>query len=98
MFKAKCSRVIQQKMKIEQDSIQLKENIGKVVLNSKYLKDKNSEKNCSQNKNLLIKPEIVVNNFMLERSSDINKHNLSNHEENKNKKLNNNIEINNSLK
>ena len=98
MFKANCSQVIQQKMKIEQDSIQLKENIGKVVLNSKYVKDKNLEKNYSQNKYLLIKPEIVVNNFMLERSSDINKHNLSNHEVNKNNKMNNNIKINNSLK
>ena len=66
---------MQQKLKAEHDSLQLKENIGKVVLNSKFMNEKNLRKNNSQNCSLLIKPETVVNNFMLERTSDINNKN-----------------------
>ena len=36
------------------------------------MNDKNLRKNNSQNCNLLIKPEKVVNNFMLQRTIDIN--------------------------
>jgi hypothetical protein len=36
------------------------------------MNDKNLRKNNSQNTNLLIKPEIVVNNFLIQRTSDIN--------------------------
>ena len=77
---------MQQKLKAEHDSLQLKENIGKVVLNSKFMNEKNLRKNNSQNCSLLIKPETVVNNFMLERTSDIN---------NKNKYKNKGVIINN---
>ena len=77
---------MQQKLKAEHDSLQLKENIGKVVLNSKFMNEKNLRKNNSQNCSLLIKPETVVNNFMLERKSDIN---------NKNKNKNKGVIINN---
>ena len=71
-LKANNILIIQQKLKAEHDSLQLKENIGKVVLNCKFMNDKNLRKNNSQNTNLLIKPEIVVNNFMIQRTSDIN--------------------------
>ena len=77
---------MQQKLKAEHDSLQLKENIGKVVLNSKFMNEKNLRKNNSQNCSLLIKPETVVNNFMLERTNDIN---------NKNKYKNKGVIINN---
>ena len=71
-MKANNILIMQQKIKAEHDSLQLKENIGKVVLNGKFMNDKNLRKNNSQNTNLLIKPEIVVNNFMIQRTSDIN--------------------------
>ena len=75
-LKAKNIEIMQQKLKIEKDSKQLKENIGKVVLNSKYMNDKNIQKsNNNKNSNLLIKPEKVVNNFELKRLSDIKKQN-----------------------
>ena len=65
--------IIDKKMKVHHDSIQLKENICKVVLNSKFMNDKNLKKNFSN----IIKPEKVINNFILERSNDIkNKGNL----------------------
>ena len=61
--------IIDKKMKVHHDSIQLKENICKVVLNSKFMNDKNLKKNYSN----IIKPEKVINNFILERSNDIKK-------------------------
>ena len=65
--------IIDKKIKVHHDSIQLKENICKVVLNSKFMNDKNLKKNFSN----IIKPEKVINNFILERSNDIkNKGNL----------------------
>ena len=73
---AKNAQIIEQKLKIEKDTIQLKENIGKVILNTKFMNDKNSKKNNLRKNNLLIKPEKVVNNFILEKSRDINIHNL----------------------
>ena len=89
---------MQQKLKAEHDSLQLKENIGKVVLNSKFMNEKNLRKNNSQNCSLLIKPETVVNNFMLERTSDINNKNkyknkgvISNNPNNKVIKKNNSL-------
>jgi hypothetical protein len=89
---------MQQKLKAEHDSLQLKENIGKVVLNSKFMNEKNLRKNNSQNCSLLIKPETVVNNFMLERTSDINNINkyknkgvISNNPNNKVIKKNNSL-------
>ena len=79
--------IIDKKMKVHHDSIQLKENICKVVLNSKFMNDKNLKKNYSN----IIKPEKVINNFILERSNDIkNKGNLEKCEifnNNKNKKV-----------
>ena len=97
-LKANNILIIQQKLKAEHDSLQLKENIGKVVLNCKFMNDKNLRKNNSQNTNLLIKPEIVVNNFMIQRTSDINNKNKFNNSgiinSNNNKKT---IKKNNSL-
>ena len=40
-LKANNILIIQQKLKAEHDSLQLKENIGKVVLNCKFMNDKN---------------------------------------------------------
>ena len=77
-LKANNLLIMQQKLKAEHDSLQLKENIGKVVLNCKFMNDKNLRKNNSQNCSLLIKPEIVVNNFMLQRTNDINNKNKFN--------------------
>ena len=72
-LRANNAQIMEQKLKAEYDSIQLKENIGKVVLNSKFMNEKDLKKNKSQKCNLIIKPEQVVNNFMLERTSNINK-------------------------
>jgi hypothetical protein len=96
-LKAKNIEIMQQKLKIEKDSKQLKENIGKVVLNSKYMNDKNIQKSNNKNKNsnLLIKPEKVVNNFELKRLSDIKKQNNLN---NSNIIIKNEMKKNNSLK
>ena len=95
-LKAKNIEIMQQKLKIEKDSKQLKENIGKVVLNSKYMNDKNIQKsNNNKNSNLLIKPEKVVNNFELKRLSDIKKQNNLNNSTIINK---NEMKKNNSLK
>ena len=97
---SKNTQITQQKLKIEQDSIQLKENIGKVVLNCKFINDKNLKKNNSKS-NLLIKPEKVVNNFILEPSSDIKKRSnlkicdINNNNSNSNNK--NAMKKNNSL-
>ena len=88
---------MQQKLKAEHDSLQLKENIGKVVLNSKYMNEKNLRKNNSQNCSLLIKPETVVNNFMLERTSDINNKNKYKNKGVINNQNNKVIKKNNSL-
>ena len=54
--------------KVEHDSIKLKENIGKVVLNNKFRNEKNIKKNNSAKNNLLLKPEKVIVNFTLESS------------------------------
>ena len=89
---AKNAQIIEQKLKIEKDTIQLKENIGKVILNTKFMNDKNSKKDNLQKNNLLIKPEKVVNHFILEKSRDINMQNL------KDCDLNNNNNKKNSLK
>lgn len=99
ILKSNYSQIMQQKLKIEKDSLQLKENIGKVVLNCKFVNDKNLDKNYSQ-KNSLIKPEKVINNFMLEQSSKINKtQNLSKCEIiNNNNQTSNIMKKNNSLK
>ena len=88
---------MQQKLKAEHDSLQLKENIGKVVLNSKFMNEKNLRKNNSQNCSLLIKPETVVNNFMLERTSDINNKNKYKNKGVINNQNNKVIKKNNSL-
>ena len=88
---------MQQKLKAEHDSLQLKENIGKVVLNSKFMNEKNLRKNNSQNCSLLIKPETVVNNFMLERASDINNKNKYKNKGVINNQNNKVIKKNNSL-
>ena len=72
-LRANNAQIMEQKLKAEYDSIQLKENIGKVVLNSNFMNEKDLKKNKSQKCNLIIKPEQVVNNFMLERTSNINK-------------------------
>lgn len=84
--------------KFENDSIKLKENIGKIKLNSRFMKDKNIKnikKNNSISNYLLYKPEKVVDNFTLESS-------IKNNEKLKIKKINNNanknvIKKNNSL-
>ena len=97
-LKANNILIIQQKLKAEHDSLQLKENIGKVVLNCKFMNDKNLRKNNSQNTNLLIKPEIVVNNFMIQRTSDINNKNKFNNSGIINSKINKKaMKKNNSL-
>ena len=97
-LKANNILIMQQKLKAEQDSLQLKENIGKVVLNCKFMNDKNLRKNNSQNSNVLIKPEIVVNNFMIQRTSDINNKNKFNNSGIINSNTNNKaIKKNNSL-
>ena len=67
ILRANSAQILEQKLKAEQDSKQLKENIGKVVLNCKFLNDKSLGKNDSQKYNLIIKPEQVINNFILER-------------------------------
>ena len=72
-LKANNIQIMEQKLKAEHDSILLKENIGKVVLNSKFMNEKDLKKNKAQKCNLIIKPEQVVNNFMLETTSNINK-------------------------
>ena len=95
-LKAKNIQIMQQKLKIEKESKQLKENIGKVVLNSKFMNDKNFQKSSGKNNSLLIKPEKVVNNFELKRLSDIkNQNNLTKCDiNNKNKmKKNNSLRI-----
>ena len=94
-LKAKNIQIMQQKLKIEKESKQLKENIGKVVLNSKFMNDKNFQKSSGKNNNLLIKPEKVVNNFELKRLSDIKKQNNLN---NSNIIIKNEMKKNNSLK
>jgi len=97
-LKANNILIMQQKLKAEHDSLQLKENIGKVVLNCKCMNDKNLRKNNSQNCNLLIKPEKVVNNFMLQRTIDINNKNKFNNSGIINNNINNKvIKKNNSL-
>ena len=95
-LKAKNIQIMQQKLKKEKESKQLKENIGKVVLNSKFMNDKNFQKSSGKNNSLLIKPEKVVNNFELKRLSDIkNQNNLTKCDiNNKNKmKKNNSLRI-----
>ena len=89
-LKIKNEENLQQKLKKAKDSLQLKENIGKVVLNSTFMNDKNMKKTLSQKTNLLIKPEKVVKNFILGRSYDVNtsgQNNLNNN--NNNNKINN---------
>ena len=100
ILRANSAQILEQKLKAEQDSKQLKENIGKVVLNCKFLNDKSLGKNDSQKYNLIIKPEQVINNFILERSTDINEqHNLNKCGIiNNNNTMSNNIKKNNSLK
>ena len=76
--------------KFENDSIKLKENIGKIKLNSRFMKDKNIKnikKNNSISNYLLYKPEKVVDNFTLESS-------IKNNEKLKIKKINNNANKN----
>ena len=99
-LKIRNEEILQQKLKKAKDSLQLKENIGKVVLNSVFMNDKNLKKQHSQKSNLLIKPEKVVKNFILERSNDINtskKSNLYNNEINNNNNNINGIMKNNYL-
>ena len=93
-LKIKNEENLQQKLKKAKDSLQLKENIGKVVLNSTFMNDKNMKKTLSQKTNLLIKPEKVVKNFILGRSYDVNtsgQNNLNNNKINNDK---NNITVN----
>ena len=92
-LRANNSQIMEKKLKAEYDSIQLKENIGKVVLNSKFMNEKDLKKNKSQKCHLIIKPEQVVNNFMLERTSNINKFKCEIINGNKNNKI---IKKNNS--
>ena len=99
-LKIRNEEILQQKLKRAKDSLQLKENIGKVVLNNVFMNDKNLKKQHSQKSNLLIKPEKVVKNFILERSDDFNiskKSNLYNNEINNDKNNINGIMKNNSL-
>ena len=82
--------------KVEHDPIKLKENIGKVVLNSKFMKNKKIKKINSTKNFALIKPEKVVDNFTLESSGHIN-HKIINKINNNNSNKNIILKKNNSL-
>ena len=99
-LKIKNEEIKQQQLKKAKDSLQLKENIGKVVLNSEFMNDKNLKKQNSQKTNLLIKPKKVVKNFILGISNDNNiteQNNLNNSEINNNNNNKIGIKKNNSL-